>query len=85
MAALGGDPSPQQVLILQRCSVKALRCAIAEREILKRDGDVSENVEKHYLRWARELREDLRLLGLERRARDSTDLKTYLKENYGTS
>ena len=84
VTALGGDPSPQQILILQRCSVKALRCAIAEKEILRSNGDVSENLETHYLRWARELREDLKTLGLERRAKPVQDLQTYMKETHGT-
>ena len=30
VSALGGDPSPQQVLLLQRVAVKAMRCSLIE-------------------------------------------------------
>ena len=32
--ALGGDPTPQQLLILQRAAVKAVRCALLEKELI---------------------------------------------------
>ncbi|MDA2934045.1 hypothetical protein MYX82_06850 [Acidobacteria bacterium AH-259-D05] len=72
------DPTPQETLILKRASMKAYRIDCMEREMLKGNG-VPESLEKNYLRWCRELREDLKLLGLSRRARDVTPLKAYLE------
>ena len=76
-AALGGDPTPQQVLLIQRLAVKALRCTCLEAEILSKS-EVSEETEKRYLRWSRELRNDLVLLGLQRRTKRVGDLEDYL-------
>ena len=77
------DPSPQELLILKRASVKAYRCDAIEREILRRGGDVPETLDANYLRWSRELREDLKTLGLHRRSKSAQDLQTYLKTQYG--
>ena len=78
-----GDPTPQQILILQRASVKAVRCALFEAEILRTNGDTAQSLKDDYLRWARELRADLLALGLERRAKNVTDPATFYKERYG--
>jgi len=80
-----GDVSPQQILLIQRASVKAVRCALAEAEILKANGDAAQSLQDDYLRWARELRADLLALGLERRSRNVMELKDYVRENYGTT
>lgn len=80
--ALGGDPTPQQALIIQRLAVKAIRCVCLEREILSESGEVSIETEKRYLRWCRELRSDLGVLGLERRTKNVVNLKEYLEGNY---
>ena len=75
------DPSPQEVLILKRASVKAYRCDAIERQMLRNNGDgVPESLEKSYLRWCRELREDLKLLGLKRRPKPVETLAEILKE-----
>lgn len=82
--ALGGDPTPQQILILQRAALKAVRCGIAERQILSLNGNAPRRLEQDYLRWARELREDLKSLGLRRQAKPVQDLQTYVKNQYGS-
>jgi len=82
-AALGNDPSPQEILIIQRASVKALKCALIEAEMMRNNGDTSEGLTNLYLRFSRELRSDLLALGLKRRQTNVTDLQDYLKENYG--
>lgn len=82
-AALGGAPSPQQILILQRASIKAIRCALIEREMLKKGGRVAPSLEKRYLSFARSLREDLRTLGLKRKAAPVPELSRYVEEAYG--
>ena len=78
-----GDPSPQETLILKRVAMKAYRCWVLEEEILDKDREVSETLERHYLCWSRELREDLKTLGLERRARPVQDWDAYVSEKYG--
>ena len=57
-----------------------MRLALMESELLKRNSDIAETLGQDYLRWSRELREDLRLLGLERRAKVVIDLEAYKKE-----
>jgi len=83
VSALGGTPSPQQILILQRASIKAIRCALIEKEMLKKGGKVAPSLEKRYLSFARSLREDLRTLGLKRRAAPVPELTTYVEKTYG--
>ncbi len=79
-AALGGDPSVQERLLLRRVAVKSMRLAFMESELLKRSNEVSETLSQDYLRWSRELRQDLKLLGLKRRAKPVIDLEEYKKE-----
>jgi len=79
---LGGSPSTGQLLIVKRAAVKSLRCAFIEHELLTKNGEVPPALQRDYLRWARELREDLKVLGLERRAKPVQDLSTYLAEKY---
>ncbi len=85
VTALGGDPSPQEIMLIKRASVKAVRCSLVERHLLAVNADVSQSLRDDYLRWARELRSDLLALGLERRQRNVTDLQSYLSKNYGQS
>lgn len=54
VTALGGNPSPQEILIIKRAAVKALRCAALEDEIVQ-DRNIPERLPNDYLRWAREL------------------------------
>jgi len=77
---LGGDPSAQEVILLQRVAVKSLRCFLSEREILKHTGDGQrrQRLEQDYISWSNSLRSDLALLGLERRAKSVMDLTTYI-------
>jgi hypothetical protein len=82
-SALGGEPSPQQVLLIQRAAVKALRCALVEIEILRLRGQIPDSLAQDYLRWARELRADLVALGLKRIPKNLSDLKSYVESTYG--
>ena len=82
-AALGGDPSPQQLLIIQRLAVKAIRCACLEREILRKvaeNGAVSADTDQRYLRYSLELRADLKLLGLSQQQEPVVNLQEYLSQ-----
>jgi hypothetical protein len=78
--ALGGDPSPQQILIIRRISMKCLHIGEMERAHL-RDGIA---LPKDYLSWCRELRLDLASLGMKRLATDQS-LAEYLESEYGPS
>ena len=60
-----------------------MRLTLMESELMKSDSDVPDSVAKDYLRWSRELREDLKILGLQRRAKPIQDLDAYLSEKYG--
>ena len=79
--SLGGDPSPQQIILIQRIAVKSLRCYLSEREFLRNRSQ--SRLETDYLSWANSLRADLQLLGMERRSRPIVNLHDYTKENYG--
>lgn len=75
------DPSPQRILLMKRAAMKAYRCDAIEREMLRCNGGVPQSLEKNYLRWARELREDLKTLGLERRQKSIQNLQAYLQQS----
>lgn len=96
--SLGGDDaiSPQQALIIKRAAFKALRCGLAEAEMIRADsywssknknsqaskdaGEVAQSLRDDYLAWSRELRTDLLALGLNRKARQLPSLQDYMKQ-----
>ena len=83
VTSIGGDPSAQEILIIKRACIKALRCALMEA-VLMRDRNPSQELEQNYIRWSRDLREDLKAIGLQRRERQiATDLDTYIETTYG--
>ena len=80
--ALGGDPTPQQILLVQRVAVKALAVSQMERAYLE-DGKA---LPPNYLAYTRELRMDLNTLGLDWvRGPKNDPLKAYLEDRYGNS
>ena len=78
-----GDPSPQQILAIQRGAVMAWRCNKFEKQILAGNGDVSEPLARAYLQWSRALMDILRTVGLERRAKPVGGLQEHLRAKYG--
>ncbi len=94
--ALGGDPSEQQILLIQPTAVIAFRLHLITAHflaLLKEAQDsgkkyaqlrIPAHLEKQFLSWNRELRANLQTLGMERRAKNVTDLETYVQENYGS-
>ena len=76
--ALGGNLTPQQFILIQRASVKALGCYLFVRPWL--NGGAPESLRDEYLRWSNRMPSDLQLLGLERRAKPVQSIQTYLKE-----
>ena len=81
LATAMGAPTPQEILLIQRVAVKALKCHLAERHFLGNNGNTA-RLEKDYLSWTNSLRADLQLLGLARKAKPVQDLNTYLKQTY---
>ncbi len=81
VTALGGEPSPQEILIVKQAAVKAVRVALIGQHLLIANGNAPQSLLDEYLRWGRELREDLKTLGLERRAKPVQGLQQYLRES----
>jgi len=76
-----GDPSPQQILAIQRGAVMAWRCNKFEKQILSGNGDVPESLERAYLQWTRALMDILRTVGMNRQPKDITDLAKAFQES----
>ena len=75
------DPSPQELLLIQAATIKAVRCRLAGPLILT--DEASDRLKNDYLRWSCEMRNDLVRLGLKRRAKPVQSLAQYLSEKYG--
>jgi hypothetical protein len=93
--AMGGDPSEQQILLIQPTAVIAFRLHLLTTHFLKLLKEAQDSgkkyaqlripphLEKQFLTWNNALRANLQVLGMERRTKNVTDLKDYLAENYG--
>ena len=75
-SAMGGQPSPQQSMLIDRISFKMLRCALYEMATLA--GDTTAGTDHIYLAWANSLRLDLQALGMHRKSKQVLDLTSYL-------
>ena len=83
-SSLGNDPSPQEIMIIKSVATKFVRCLLLSSQILGNE-DPKPDWQKQYLRWSRELREDLKAIGLQRRERQiAADLDTYIEAEYGS-
>ena len=74
-----GNPSPMEILAIQRGAIIAWRCNKFEKHILAGNGDEPESLERAYMQWVRALMDILRTVGMERRAKSVTDLHEYLE------
>lgn len=64
--AIGGNPTPQQLLIIQRAIYKSYRCGLFETASLNGESDDhSHDSDAFYLAWSNSMRLDLAALGLE--------------------
>ena len=68
--ALGGDPTPQQMMLIRSVAVKYARLLLLEPTLFEDDGEKVRVDLHHALAWSNSMRLDLQALGLERRARD---------------
>ena len=78
-----GNTSPQELILIQSIATKYIRCLLLRSRILGSENP-KPDWEKQYLRWSRDMREDLKAIGLARRERQiATDLDAYIEAEYG--
>ncbi len=75
-SAMGGQPRPQQAMLIERVVFKMLRCALYEMATLA--GDTTAGTDHIYLGWANSLRLDLQALGMNRKNKQVISLHSYL-------
>jgi hypothetical protein len=73
--AMGGDPSPQEIILIQRIAVKCLKIHKLEHNFINK-GQMS----KDYLSWTQSLRLDLTALGLKRVPVGEESLVSFLRD-----
>ena len=78
ISAIGGDPTPQESILIDRVIFKMLRCTLYEMATLQ--GDTNGGSDHIYLSWANSLRLDLQAIGLDRKTKQVVDLEQYLAE-----
>jgi hypothetical protein len=88
ITALGGDPSPQEKIIIADAVKTMLYVGTLDEYLMKLDGGIVRggkviSVIDTRTSLATHLRRDLETLGLKRVAKDADDLESYLKKNYG--
>ncbi len=79
ISAIGGDPTPQESILIDRVVFKMLRCTLYEMATLQ--GQTGGGSDHIYLAWANSLRLDLQALGLVRKTKQVVDLTNYLDEH----
>jgi len=72
---IGGDPSTQQHILIDRVVMKTFRCQAFEAAF----SEGSKEPEAHYLALCNSLRLDLQALGLQRKAKDIQSLRDYIE------
>ena len=83
---IGGDPSPQQSILIERIIRKVLVLDTIDRHVEETgpfaDGTLIPVLQKAYLGWSNSVRRDLEVLGLRRQVKEitSTDLNRYLDQ-----
>ncbi len=84
---IGGDPSPQQSILIERIIRKVLVLDTIDRHVEEQglftgDGTLIPVLQKAYLGWSNSVRRDLEVLGLRRQVKEitSTDLDRYLNQ-----
>jgi hypothetical protein len=74
--SIGGDPSVQEQLLIDRCVYMSARIHGWETATL--NGQEPNTIDQSYLSWVNTLRLTLSALGLQRRARPVESLREYL-------
>ena len=82
-ADLGGEPSTQQTLLIDRAIFKVIRLSSFEADYLYAETKPeNESMMNYYLAMSNSLRHDLMALGLERKAAQIETLGAYVAKNY---
>jgi hypothetical protein len=76
VSAVGGDPSPQEALLIQRAAFLVIRISLFEISTLQGEGPPADDA--RYLAWCNTLRLTLASLGLNRRTAPALDLRAYI-------
>lgn len=76
--AIGGEPSPQEELLIVSAADLATRCAMLSRQILDPDHAAAEEAERRYTWFCDKLRRTLSTLGLDRRGGEAPRLADYV-------
>jgi hypothetical protein len=89
ISALGGDPSPQERLIIADAVKTILYIGTLDEYLMNLDGGIVRGnkvipVIETRTQLATHLRRDLETLGLKRVAKDSLSLEAYVREKYGS-
>jgi hypothetical protein len=79
VSALGGDPTPQERILIDRVVYKLARLTLFEAATFTGEGR-TESTDKVYLAWANSMRLDLQALGFKRRQKEVADLTVYMRE-----
>jgi hypothetical protein len=74
--AVGGDPSPQEKILIDRVVFKLARVTLFEAETLTGGNGADE----HYLAWSNSIRLDLQAIGLKRAPKPVPSLQEFLAE-----
>jgi hypothetical protein len=75
VSAIGGNPSPQQTILIHRIVYKLARITFFEASTLAGD----KGADEHYLAWSNSLRLDLQAIGLDRVPPPTPTLADYLR------
>ena len=78
ISAIGGDPTPQESILIDRVIFKMLRCTLYEMATLQ--GNTNGGSDHIYLAWSNSLRLDLQAIGLDRKTKQVVDLEQYLAQ-----
>ena len=82
--ALGGDPSPQESILIDKAVFLLYKTSVFESQMLNGNGsDMGQDVESYYLAWVNSLRRILEALGLKRAPKKVKDIYSYCNEEFG--
>ena len=78
VAHVGGSPSTPQAMLIEVIALKAMRLGMVSEAYKAGAGELGK-VDETFLKLSGSLREDLRLLGMERPAQEAPSLVRYLE------
>ena len=79
VAHVGGDPTAPQKLLIEAAVFKAMRLAMVSEAVKAGAVTSQDKADEMFLKFSGSLREDLRLLGMERPAQQAPSLAEHIK------